>query len=97
MHAALIWAGWVGGTLSLLAYALLLLQRVSATGRWFNGLNVASGLLLVCSAFAAGAIPNMVFNLIWAGWGIYGFVAGRPPLPIVLTPHGLNSPGGGDE
>jgi hypothetical protein len=93
MHAALTAAGWLGGTLSLLAYALLLLRRVSATGRWFNSLNVASGLLLVCSAFAAGAVPNMVFNLIWAGWGLYGFIAGRSPMPVVVIPQSLSPQG----
>lgn len=83
MDAVLTAAGWAGGTLCLVAYILLILEKLHATGTWFNVLNIISGMLLVGSAFAAGALPNMVFNLLWCSWGLYGLAARRPQVAVV--------------
>lgn len=68
-------AGWVGAGLTLLAYGLLVMRRLESGGPWFNGMNVLGGLLLLGSAVAAGAMPNVVLNVVWVVAGTYGLIA----------------------
>lgn len=74
MNAVLTLAGWIGAVLSLLAYGLLILERLSGSGLWFNAMNMIGSVFLVGSAIAAGAFPNVLINLVWLATGFYAVV-----------------------
>lgn len=82
----LIAGGWIGGVLTLLAYGLLIRNYLSASGLWFNIINTIGGLLLVGSALAVGALPNVFLNSVWTAAGLYGAVmSAKRPAPKEVT------------
>lgn len=70
-------AGWLGGVTVAIAYVLVSAQRLPATGRTFQVLNVVGGALLTVTAIHRGALPNMIINLVWIGFGLYALATFR--------------------
>lgn len=69
--------GWGGALAVLLAYALVLSQRMSARSRGYQLLNVGGAVGLVINSTWNGAIPSAVVNLIWIGIGVYALASQR--------------------
>ena len=44
-------------------------QRLSATGRAFQILNIVGGALLAVTALYRFALPNPIINVVWIGFG----------------------------
>lgn len=70
-------AGWCGGVMVGLAYALVSTGRIHAQTRTFQLLNVAGGALLTWTALHHGALSNAVIDLVWVVFGIYALVVIR--------------------
>jgi hypothetical protein len=62
--------GWLGAGALLLAYGLVLRQRIEGTGGVFQALNIAGGAGLATSSAVAAAWPSAVLNVIWVGVGV---------------------------
>lgn len=77
MGTALTAAGWVGGFLMMVAYGLVTLRYLSATGLLFQCTNIVGAVLLAGSAIDAGALPNAVISVVWAAVGVYALVANK--------------------
>ena len=75
MNSILIEAvGWIGAICVLGAYILLTTGKLSEKSSHFHILNMIGALGFVINAYAHGAIPSMVLNVIWAGVGGYALI-----------------------
>ena len=74
MESVLAIAGWGGGVLVGIAYALVSLGRIHAQSPTFQLLNVVGGALLTWTALDHGALSNAVIDLVWVGFGLYTLV-----------------------
>lgn len=70
-------AGWCGGAMVGLAFALVSTGRIQAQTRIFQLLNVAGGVLLTGTALQHGAVSNAVIDLVWVIFGVYALVVAR--------------------
>jgi hypothetical protein len=70
MNLAFALTGWLGATCLLLAYTLVSLGRLVATGGLFQWLNVAGSLGLTANSAWHGAWPSATLNLVWIVIGL---------------------------
>lgn len=70
-------AGWLGGIIVAVGYALVVTERIRATGRIFQILNIVGGALLAVTALYRFALPNLIINVVWIGFGAYALIAAR--------------------
>jgi hypothetical protein len=70
--------GWTGSILYLLGYALVSLRKTEgdsllSTGllRWYQGINIFAGILLVIYTFSLGAYATTGLNAVWAAIGLF--------------------------
>ena len=70
-------AGWLGGIIVAIVYALVVTERIRATGRAFQILNIVGGALLAVTALYRFALPNLIINVVWIGFGAYALLAAR--------------------
>ena len=58
-------AGWIGGTLLLIAYALVSTRRLAGDSTIYQLLNVVGSVLLIINSFFYGAYPSVGINIAW--------------------------------
>ena len=58
-------AGWTGATLTLLAYLLLSMGKVTGQSLLYQGMNVAGAAGFIVNGWWHGAVPSAVLNVIW--------------------------------
>lgn len=70
--------GWAGSILYLLAYALVSIKKTEgdsflSTGllRWYQGLNIAAGILVVIYTVTLEAYATTGLNAIWIAIGLF--------------------------
>lgn len=63
-------AGWMGGTLIMLAYILLSLKKTSSNSIVYHLINLAGALLLIVNTIYYTAYPSTAINVIWIGVAI---------------------------
>lgn len=63
--------GWIGALAAVSAYGLVTAQRITAQSAAFQALNAIGAGLLSVSAYANGAIPSALVNIVWVGIGVY--------------------------
>ncbi len=74
MSTALDLAGWVGGVLGIVAYALVSRGRVAPESAVFQGTNIVAAAMLAVAALHHGALPSAFMNLAWIGFGCQALV-----------------------
>lgn len=67
--------GWLGACMVLLAYALLSMRKLSATGYAYQGMNIAGALMLAVYTWEKGAIPSSFLNIVWCFIGLAAITA----------------------
>lgn len=78
MNIVLEIAGWGGGAMVGLAYALVSTGRIHAQSRIFQLLNVTGGALLTWTALHHGALSNAMIDLVWVVFGLYTLIVIGP-------------------
>jgi hypothetical protein len=68
------WAGWVGGALILVAYALVTTGRLSGKSATFQVLNVVGAFGLALNSWAHDAIPPAALDAAWCVIGIAALI-----------------------
>lgn len=106
MNVVLEIAGWGGGAMVGLAYALVSMGRIHAQSRIFQLLNVTGGALLTWTALHHGALSNAMIDLVWVVFGLYTLIVigprarkrtGKkaptmPAQPVAQTPTDVDYP-----
>lgn len=67
--------GWVGALMVIAAYALISMQKITASGFSYQGMNVVGALLLAVYTWQKGAIPSSFLNIVWCVIGMVAIVA----------------------
>lgn len=73
--------GWVGAVITLVAYALLTLQRLASASARYQWMNLVGSTGLAVNSFWNHAYPSVALNIIWMGIGLYA-------LFKLVTSHG---------
>jgi hypothetical protein len=68
--------GWLAAALTLSAYLLLTMGKVSARSSFYQWLNVLAGAGFIVNSGWNGAYPSAFINVVWMLIGLYG-VFGR--------------------
>ncbi len=63
--------GWVGAIAAVTAYGAVTAKRISPDSATFQLLNLFGAALLGVSAYAHGAVPSAVVNVIWITIGFF--------------------------
>ncbi len=63
--------GWTGTLLYLIAYALVSVKKVEGDSLFYQGLNIAAGILLVINTFYWRAYPSLGLNVAWIGIALF--------------------------
>ncbi len=73
--------GWLGMSLVILAYCLLIIKKLKSTSVIYNLLNLFGGVGLIASAFTTKSWPAMALNIVWVGlavFSIYKIITVKP-------------------
>lgn len=57
--------GWLGASCLLLAYFLIVTERIKHTNFYYIFLNIIGALLLTINTYYHKAYPSVVTNLVW--------------------------------
>ncbi|NND32265.1 MAG: hypothetical protein HKN76_06695 [Saprospiraceae bacterium] len=57
--------GWIGSVEIILAYVLVSYEKLSATSKWFQWLNLTGSVGLLINTAYYGAFPSTVVNVVW--------------------------------
>lgn len=88
--------GWIGTVGTFSAYLLLMRGHLAAETLRYSLLNAVGGMLAAGGAYAFGAWPAFVSNILWAGIGVHGIVLalrkrranrGTPTLQLPIEPR----------
>ena len=70
--------GWTGSVIYLLAYALVSLRKTEGDSilsagllRWYQGVNMFAGVLLVIYTLSLGAFATTGLNAVWVAIGLF--------------------------
>lgn len=69
--------GWLGSAEVILAYVLVSYERLSATSRWFQWLNLTGSIGLFINTVYYGAFPSTLVNIVWffiAAFALYRII-----------------------
>lgn len=69
--------GWAGTVLLVAAYALLTAGRLSASGWFYQTMNLVGGLALLVNCISLSAWPSAALNIVWFGIGLAGLLHSR--------------------
>lgn len=68
----IIFIGWLGAFLLLLAYFLLIHKNLTSRSKMFQWMNIIGSLLLAINTLSIKAYPSFLTNIIWFLIGLYG-------------------------
>jgi hypothetical protein len=77
--------GWTGSIEVILAYVLVSYERLSATSRLYQWLNLTGSIGLLINTVYYGAFPSTVVNIVWL------FVALSALYRIIQRPNEASS------
>ena len=63
--------GWIGVFSFILAYILLIMNRLSSDRETYHILNALGGICLVVNAIALNDIPNLIVNIVWMAIALF--------------------------
>jgi hypothetical protein len=63
--------GWTGSILYLLAYALVSLKKVEGDSVFYQGMNIAAGILLIIYTISLDAFATTALNAAWVAIGLF--------------------------
>jgi hypothetical protein len=66
--------GWSGGVLTLTAYWLLSLGKLTARSTLYHLMNVLGAAAFIANCGWNGAFPSVAANAVWMGIGIYALL-----------------------
>ena len=69
--------GWLGSIEIILAYILVSYERLAATSRWYQWLNLTGSIGLFINTVYYGAFPSAVVNIVWffiAAFALYRII-----------------------
>lgn len=64
--------GWIGVSLVVTAYFLLVTNKISSSSKIYSLMNLLGAIGIGFNAFTKGANPNIASNLIWGLIALYG-------------------------
>ena len=62
--------GWIGGVILICAYAMVSFERISASGAFFQRLNLVGSLALAANSAWHHAWPSSCVNFVWIIVGV---------------------------
>lgn len=66
--------GIPGATIILVAFALNVSRKVTATSKSYLWLNIIGSAILILYAISLNSIPFIVLNAVWVGFAAYEFL-----------------------
>lgn len=66
-------AGWLGASLFLVSYGLLILKRWKSNQTKYHLCNVFGAILLCMNTWYDGSYPSVAINLVWGMIAIHGY------------------------
>jgi len=66
--------GIIGATLILLAFLLNQTGKITATSRYYEGINAVGSLFLVVYALLLNSVPFFILNIVWLLMSLRGLL-----------------------
>lgn len=66
--------GWAGAVLYLVAYWLVSMNKVGASSKEYQGLNIVAGVLIIVNTYYLKAYPSFGLNIVWVGIAVLTLV-----------------------